>query len=77
MVGPVDPGAISLAQPHEKFDGVSAAMADTKLDNARATGASHIVACDMSCLMHLDGYIRNKNYQLKTLHIADVLASGW
>jgi L-lactate dehydrogenase complex protein LldE len=27
--------------------------------------------------MHLQGYIDGKNYKLKTLHIADVLASGW
>jgi len=24
--------------------------------------------------MHLQGYINNKNYNLKTMHIADVLA---
>jgi L-lactate dehydrogenase complex protein LldE len=29
------------------------------------------------CLMHLQGYINTKGYKLKTLHIADVLASGW
>jgi L-lactate dehydrogenase complex protein LldE len=27
--------------------------------------------------MHLDGYIKGKNLPLKTMHIADVLASGW
>jgi len=25
----------------------------------------------------LDGYIKNKGYNLQTMHIADVLASGW
>jgi len=28
-------------------------------------------------LMHLQGYINHKGYSLQTLHIADVLASGW
>jgi len=27
--------------------------------------------------MHLEGYIKHKGYSLKTMHLADVLASGW
>ncbi len=60
-----------------KFEPISIAMAEQKVDNAMATGASHIISTDHSCLMHIDGYIKNKGYELKTLHIADVLASGW
>lgn len=60
-----------------KFDGISSAMADQKINNAMATGASHIISTDLSCLMHLEGIISKKNLPLKTIHIADVLASGW
>jgi L-lactate dehydrogenase complex protein LldE len=60
-----------------KFDDISAAMADQKINNALATGASAIVSTDLSCLMQLDGIIKHKNLPLQTLHIADVLASGW
>ncbi len=60
-----------------KFDAISVAMADQKLNNARATNADYIISTDMSCLMHLDGYIQNKGLAVKTMHIADVLASGW
>jgi len=60
-----------------KFEPISIAMADQKVNNAMATGADHIISTDLSCLMHLDGYIRYKGYNIKTLHIADVLASGW
>lgn len=60
-----------------KFDGISIGMADQKLTNALATNASLIISTDLSCLMHLDGYIKGKNLPLKTMHIADVLASGW
>ena len=42
-----------------------------------ATGAEYIVSTDLSCLMHLDGYIRFKGIPIKTMHLADVLASGW
>ena len=60
-----------------KFEPISAAMADQKITNALATGAEYIISTDMSCLMQLDGYLQKKNIPVKTLHLADVLASGW
>jgi len=60
-----------------KFDGISIGMADQKVTNALATKVDYIVSTDLSCLMHLDGYIKGKNYRLQTMHLADVLASGW
>jgi L-lactate dehydrogenase complex protein LldE len=58
-----------------KFESISIAMADQKVNNALETGADYIISTDLSCLMHLDGYIRYKGYPLRTMHIADVLAS--
>ncbi len=60
-----------------KFEAISAGMADQKVTNAMATNAEYIISTDLSCLMHIDGYIKNKQLPLKTMHIADVLASGW
>jgi L-lactate dehydrogenase complex protein LldE len=60
-----------------KFDPISVGMADQKSTNAKNTGAECIISTDLSCLMHLDGYIRRKDMGLQTMHIADVLASGW
>jgi L-lactate dehydrogenase complex protein LldE len=60
-----------------KYEPISIGMAHQKITNAIATGASYIISTDMSCLMHLDGYIRHKSYPIQTMHIADVLASGW
>ncbi|HEX2607746.1 MAG TPA: (Fe-S)-binding protein, partial [Flavisolibacter sp.] len=60
-----------------KFESISIGMAEQKVENALATGADYLISTDLSCLMHLQGYIDQKGYQLKTLHIADVLASGW
>jgi len=60
-----------------KFDGISVGMADQKATHALATKAEYIISTDLSCLMHLDGYIKGKNFPLKTMHLADVLASGW
>jgi len=60
-----------------KFESISLAMADQKVNHALKTGAKYLISTDLSCLMHLDGYIRHKGLPLKTLHIADVLGSGW
>lgn len=60
-----------------KFEGISIGMGEQKTENALATGADYLISTDLSCLMHLQGYIDNKGYKLQTMHIADVLASGW
>ena len=60
-----------------KFESISVAMADQKTGNAIATGASCIISTDLSCLMHIEGYSRFKELKIHTMHIADVLASGW
>ena len=60
-----------------KFEPISIGMADQKVNHALATGAECIISTDLSCLMHIDGYIRHKGHKLQTMHLADVLASGW
>ena len=60
-----------------KIDAISIAMADQKVTNALATNTEYIISTDLGCLMHIDGFIKGKNLPLKTMHIADVLASGW
>jgi L-lactate dehydrogenase complex protein LldE len=60
-----------------KFEAISVAMGEQKVENALATGADYLISTDHSCLMHLQGYIKQKGYNLQTMHLADVLASGW
>lgn len=60
-----------------KFEAISVGMGEQKVENALATGAEYLISTDISCLMHLQGYINQKGYSLKTMHIADVLAQGW
>ena len=60
-----------------KFDAISIAMADQKIDNATNTGAEYLISTDMSCLMHVDGCIQHQQKNLKVIHLADILASGW
>lgn len=60
-----------------KFEAISIGMGEQKVENALATGARYLISTDHSCLMHLQGYINHKGYDLKAMHLADVLASGW
>ncbi len=60
-----------------KFEPISTAMAEQKVKNALETGAEYIVSTDSSCLMHQQAYIDKHALPIKTIHIIDVLASGW
>jgi L-lactate dehydrogenase complex protein LldE len=59
-----------------KFPEVSAAMGNDKLKAALAARAEYLVANDSGCLMHLAGLIHRQGLPLRTLHLAEVLASG-
>lgn len=60
-----------------KFDNISYAMAEQKINHALNTGATHMISTDLSCLMHLQGVIDKKGIDMQTMHLADVLAAGW
>jgi len=58
-----------------KNESISTAMAEQKIQNALDTEAEYLVSTEASCLMHLDGYIKKHDLPIKTIHIADILAS--
>ena len=60
-----------------KFEAISVAMAQQKVEHALDTGAQFIISTDVSCLMHLEAYIKKEKLPLRCLHVADALASGW
>lgn len=60
-----------------KYEPISIGMAEQKVQNALATGAEYIISTDLSCLMHINGYAEKQGLNIRTLHLADVLASGW
>ena len=60
-----------------KFEPISIGMAQTKVKSALETGAKYMITTDVSCMMHIQGYINENNLPIQTMHIADVLASGW
>ncbi len=60
-----------------KFEPISIAMGNQKINNAAQTGASILISTDMSCLMHIDGCAKHEGKEMRMMHLADVLASGW
>ena len=60
-----------------KYEPISIGMAMTKVNSALEQKAEYMISTDISCLMHIEGYIKHAGLNLKTMHIADVLANGW
>ena len=60
-----------------KYEAISIGMAQVKVKSALETGAQYMITTDVSCMMHMQGYINEHQYPIRTMHIADVLASGW
>ena len=54
---------------------VSSAMMATKLQDVLATGAEFCTALDNSCLMHLGGAMHREYAPMRTIHMAQILAS--
>jgi L-lactate dehydrogenase complex protein LldE len=57
-----------------KYGMISAAMGDTKAGNIEVSGAEYVTALDSSCLMHIDGILRRRASQARTIHLASILA---
>jgi L-lactate dehydrogenase complex protein LldE len=58
-----------------KNEAVSAAMASDKVDAVEAAEAEVLVTVDASCLTHLDGTMRRRGSRIRSMHLAEVLAS--
>jgi L-lactate dehydrogenase complex protein LldE len=50
-------------------------MARTKLDAIIETGANTVVSLDSSCLMQIQGALARAGSKVRTMHLAEVLAS--
>ena len=54
---------------------VSSAMLAVKLQDVMGTGAEFCTALDNSCLMHMGGAMHRQYAGMKTIHMAQILAS--
>ena len=58
-----------------KYPAISGAMLREKLDYIEASGADIVTACDSSCLMHIGGGLSKRGSQVRTVHLAELVAS--
>ncbi len=58
-----------------KFPEVSGGMVRTKIDSILRTGAEYVVSIDSSCLMQIQGALLRGGHSVRTIHLAEVLAS--
>jgi L-lactate dehydrogenase complex protein LldE len=58
-----------------KFPELSGAMARTRIDAIEKTGANTVVSLDSSCLMQIQGALSRAGSKIRTMHLAEVLAS--
>ena len=58
-----------------KFAELSGAMVRTKIDSILLTGATTVVSLDPSCLMQISGGLSRAGSSVRTMHLAEVLAS--
>jgi L-lactate dehydrogenase complex protein LldE len=50
-------------------------MARTKLDAILETGAGTVTGVDSSCLMQIQGALTRAGSEVRTMHLAEILAS--
>jgi L-lactate dehydrogenase complex protein LldE len=58
-----------------RFPGISGAMVQDKAGFIEQTGAEVVVATDAGCLMNIGGCLRRRGGRVRTVHLAEVLAS--
>ena len=58
-----------------KFDQVSGGMARGKIESIKRSGAEYVVSIDSSCLMQMQGALLRSGSSIRTIHLAEVLAS--
>jgi len=58
-----------------KFPAISTAMGEVKCASILDTQAEVVVSNDSSCLMHIQGLASRQQQPIKTIHLAEVLAS--
>lgn len=58
-----------------KYPGISVGMLEEKVASIVDSGADTVVGCDMSCLMNIQGLLSRRRIPVRTMHLAELLAS--
>ena len=57
-----------------KYDDISTAIADHKIDDILKTGADMVLGGDLGCLVHLQGRLSRLGHDIEVRHVAEILA---
>ena len=57
-----------------KFPAISTAMGEVKCASIAQTSADYVVSNDSSCLMQIQGILKKQGRNVRTMHLAEVLA---
>jgi L-lactate dehydrogenase complex protein LldE len=60
-----------------KFEAISVGMTELKLERAQAVQPDFLISTDSSCLLQYQSVMDKQGIGIKTMHLAEVLASGW
>ncbi|HEX7375974.1 MAG TPA: (Fe-S)-binding protein, partial [Pirellulales bacterium] len=55
-------------------EAVSSMMGLDRIHDHERAGTEILTATDMSCLMHLDGFLRRQRKAMRVMHVAEILA---
>ena len=59
-----------------KYPQISAAIADEKAASIERSCADSVVACDVSCLMHMRSALAHRGSSVRCLHLAELLSAA-
>ena len=59
-----------------KYADISGAMLDEKISHIQDSGADAVVACDVTCLMHIGGGLEKQGISIRPMHLAELLDEG-
>ena len=71
LLAPAEPVAVLHRGPHRRSPFAHQARETAVLE----TGAEYLVAGDNSCLLHIGGLLSRGKAGVKTIHLAEILAS--
>lgn len=57
-------------------EAVSSMMGLDRIHDHERAGTEVLTATDMSCLMHLDGFLRRQHKPMRVMHVAEILATA-
>ena len=60
-----------------KFPELSHIITEDKVKSIEESGTDYVIGCDSSCLMNIERVLMKRKSHIKTMHLSELLSSGW